>query len=132
MDRRAWLGVGAALIVLGLAGCEAESLRLAPVRGKVSHKGVPLRGGIIVFTPDAVRSNGGPMSHAEIQTDGSYVLRGDDGPGALPGWHRVTITAFGDVDARGALPARYGDPEQSGLRFEVKPGQENNIDIELE
>jgi hypothetical protein len=132
MERRVLWAVGAMVFGLGLAGCEAEPARLAPVHGKVSYKGIPLRGGIIVFTPDAVRSSDGPMSHGEIQTDGSYVLRGDDGPGAVPGWHRVTIAAFGEAAARGALPARYGDPEQSGLRFEVKSGQDNVIDIELE
>jgi len=72
------------------------------------------------------------MSHAEIQADGSYVLRCDDAPGAVPGWHRVTITAFGEANRGQPLPTRYGDPEQSGLSFEVKPGQDNVIDIDLE
>jgi hypothetical protein len=132
MDRRALSAVAALMFGTGLAGCDSEPMRLAPVHGKVSYRGIAVRAGIIVFTPDAVRSNDGPMSHAEIRTDGSYVLRGDDGPGAVPGWHRVTIANFGEVETRGALPARYGDPEQSGLRFEVKPGQDNVINIELE
>ena len=132
MDRRAWVGMWVASLGLSFAGCEDGPVRLTPVRGRVSYKGDYLRGGIIVFTPDPARNSDGPLSHAEIQSDGSYVLGGDDGPGAIPGWHRVTITAFGDGDGRQALPARYGDPEQSGLRFEVKPGQDNVIDIELE
>jgi hypothetical protein len=70
------------------------------------------------------------MSHAEIQADGTYVLRTDNALGAVAGWHRVTISAFGDT--RPPLPPRYGDPEQSGLAFEVKPGRENIIDIILE
>lgn len=72
------------------------------------------------------------MSHAEIQPDGSYVLVCDDGPGAVPGWHRVTITVFGDTHFRPGLPARYSDPQQSGLAFEVKPDRDNLIDIDLE
>jgi hypothetical protein len=100
------------------------------VYGKVYFKKAPLRGGIIVFTPDAVRNGDGPISHAEIQPDGSYVLRSDSGMGAMPGWHRVTITGFGD--GASPLPARYGDPDQSGLTFEIKPGQDNLIDINLE
>jgi hypothetical protein len=70
------------------------------------------------------------MSHAEIQENGTYVLRTDSFLGAVPGWHRVTVTA--SADARPLLSARYGDPEQSGLSFEIKPGRENVIDIYLE
>jgi hypothetical protein len=132
MDRRSLLIAGVTLAGFHLAGCEAEPARLTPVHGKVRFRKVPLRGGVIVFTPDAVRGGGGPMSHAEIQPDGSYVLACDDGPGAVPGWHRVTITAFGDVNSRPPLPARYGDPEQSGLAFEIKPDRDNLIDIDLE
>jgi hypothetical protein len=115
---------------LVLVGCEAEPPQLAPVHGNVYFKKAPLGGGIIVFTPDAVRNGDGPISHAEIQPDGSYVLSSDRGMGAVPGWHLVTITAFGE--GASPLPDRYGDPEQSGLSFEIKPGQDNRIDVNLE
>jgi hypothetical protein len=68
------------------------------------------------------------MAKADIQADGSYVLRTGDAWGAVAGWHRVTVVSF---DAS-ALPARYRDPEQSGLSFEVRPNQDNTININLE
>jgi hypothetical protein len=132
MDRRSMLRAGLALAWLELAGCDAEPARLVAVRGTVRYKRAPLREGIVVFTPDAVRGSGGPMSHAEIKPDGSYLLASNDGPGAVPGWHRVTISSSGATDARPPLPVRYGDAEQSGLSFEVKPERDNVIDIDLE
>jgi hypothetical protein len=131
MDRRSWLGIGTALLGLLFFGCEAEPARPVPVHGKVFYKNVPLPGGIIVFTPDAARGGDGPMAHAEIQADGSYTLRSDCGAGAMPGWHRVTITSVGEGNTHLPIPARYGDPEQSGLSFEVKAGRDNVIDINL-
>ena len=132
MDRRSVLGAPIALAVLLFSGCEAEPPQLVTVRGKVFYKNVPLHGGIIVFTPDPVRNGDGPTSHAEIQTDGAFLLRTDNALGAMPGWHRVTISAFEDASGRPPLPSRFSDPERSGLSFEVKPGQENVIDIRLE
>jgi hypothetical protein len=115
---------------------------LAPVRGKVSYKGTPLRAGSIVFTPDPQRGTGGPLAQAEIQSDGTYLLRTGDAVGAAAGWHRVTVVA---VEAalpgasagpypvpRSLLPEKYRDPELSGLSCEVKAAQENKIDFNLD
>jgi hypothetical protein len=130
MDRRTLLGVGIALVGLALSSCEGEPASPVPVRGKVYYRNAPLHGGILVFTPDPLLNGDGPMSHAEIQSDGTYTLRTADALGAIPGRHRVTVTTL--PDAQLPLPARYGDPEQSGLNFDVKPGRENVIDIHLE
>jgi hypothetical protein len=113
---------------LFLAGCEAESDKLSPVHGRVLFQGLPLRSGTIVFTPDAMRGADGPMAQADIQSDGSYVLRTGSAYGAIPGWHCVTVVSFDNA----ALPPRYRDPEQSGLVFEVRPGQDNTLNINLE
>ena len=77
------------------------------------------------------------MAQGEIHPDGTYVLQTDGAPGATPGWHRVSVVAFGESEApdglrRSLLPARYRDPEQSGLHFEIKPGQDNEINLNLE
>jgi len=130
MDRRTLLGLLTALGWFAVSGCEAETATPVPVRGVVYYRNAPLSGGVLVFTPDPVRSGDGPMSHAEIQADGKYVLRTGSGLGAIPGWHRVTVTALPDM--RTSFPGNYGDPEQSGLSYEVKPGRENVIDIFLE
>jgi hypothetical protein len=127
MNRRCWC---VALIAgpLLFLGCEAESSPLAPVHGRIRFRGEPLHSGTIVFTPDAVRGSAGPMAQADIQPDGSYVLRTGTTPGAAAGWHRVTVVSFDNA----ALPPRYRDPEQSGLSFEVRPAQDNTINIDLE
>jgi hypothetical protein len=119
-------------------GCGTEEPKLAAVRGKVSYRGTPLHGGTIVFTPDTLRGDDGPIARAEIQSDGSYVLKTGAFPGATPGWHRVTVVSLeepGDVSGgrpRSLLPSRYRDPEQSGLSFQVKPGPDNVFNIDLQ
>jgi hypothetical protein len=129
--------------LLLLAGCQGQPPDLTQVRGKVWYKGAVLKGGTIVFTPDASRGHRGDPACAEIQPDGSYQLKTGDNHGAAPGWHRVTIAAVspGTTSLKGhpynplprsLLPDRYRDPELSGLRCEVKPNQPNTIDFQLE
>ena len=66
----------------------------------------------------------------------------DDKPGAAEGWYRVTIVALEPAFApgqagqrllpRSLLPEKYRDPELSGLVCEIKAGQDNCIDFNLE
>jgi hypothetical protein len=127
-----------ALLALLLVGCGTDGPRLAVVRGKVSYRGTPLHGGTIVFTPDTLRGDDGPIARAEIQADGSYALKTGPFPGANPGWYRATVVSLVEpVPGSGGrpqslLPSRYRDPEQSGLSFQIKPGQENVFNIDLE
>jgi hypothetical protein len=118
------------LLVLFLAGCGEDKPTLAPVRGRVYYRGVPLAGGTIVFTPDADRGNHGPLALAEIQSDGSYSLRTSQEAGAVPGWHRVSFAAA--ALAAPALPRKYSDPERSGQSREVQSGVLNTFDFRLE
>ncbi len=130
---RVW--AAAALILFLALGCDGERGVSAPwlarVHGKVYRQGVPLQGGTIVFIPDAGRGGEGPLARAEIQPDGTYTLRTGDAHGAVPGFHRVTVLA---TDQPGAAPLsrKYRDPELSGLEREVKPGQDNTINFDLE
>jgi hypothetical protein len=112
-----------------------------PVRGKVFYQGMPLRGGTIVFTPDPTKGGTGPLARAEIQADGNFVLRTGDRPGAVPGWHRITIVAVDATSApagtgyaapRSLVPVRYRDPDLSGLSWEVREGQANTVELNLE
>ncbi len=131
----------AALLLLTALGCGPDQPALAPVRGKVYYRGTPLAAGTIVFIPDERRGTEGPLARGDIQPDGSYTLRTDNAPGAVPGWHRVTILAVqvppgaaGGPPAapRSLLPPRYRDPELSGLSCQVRPGQENTHDFNLD
>ena len=129
---RAWIG----LVLLALAGCGGED-KLAPVQGRVLYRGQPLDGGTIVFTPDADRGNAGPLAMAEIKADGRYVLSTGGKPGAVPGWHRVTVAPRSQSQQAGTpqlfnLPRHFSHAEHSGQCHEVKAGMGNNIDIPLE
>jgi hypothetical protein len=122
-------------------GCESGSPSLAEVRGYVYYRGTPLHSGTIVFTPNEARGCVGPLARAEIQADGSYILRSGDQVGTAAGWHRVTIVAVDDTEKvtldsfnfpHSLLPDKYRDPELSGLEREVLAGRVNEIDFHLE
>jgi hypothetical protein len=137
-----WRGLIPVLLVVLAGGCDSETSQLAPVRGTITFQGTPLREGTVVFIPDPLRGGDGPMARAEIQSDGSFVLRTGDAPGAVPGWHRVTVVAMEEFPPppggppfgtrRSLLPVKYRDPEQSGLSFHVLPGQANVWNVNLE
>ena len=112
----------AGILLFALAGCGSDTPTLAPVRGTVYYRNVPLTGGTIVFTPDAARGNSGPFARAEIGPDGVYVLKTDAAFGCVPGCHRVTVIAVESAAAsasnqpfavsRSLVPAKYRDPEE--------------------
>jgi hypothetical protein len=118
----------AILLACLAAGCGKGSPGGAHVQGTVYYRGVPLEAGTIVFIPDVERGGSGPIGHAEIRPGGAFTLRTDEGTGLAPGWHRVTIAGAGNRP----LPARYSDPELSGLEREVTAEKVNIIDIRLE
>lgn len=126
MARRRGLLLGLTLLLL-VFGCGRED-KLTPVHGRVYYRGQPLSGGTIVFTPDPERGGRGPLATAEIEADGRYVLHTDQSPGAVSGWHRVSIAPPPDA----ALPGKYGHPEQSGLLREIKAGKVAEMDFHLE
>jgi hypothetical protein len=130
--------------VLGIlaAGCDTVAAQPARVRGKISYKGEPLPSGMIVFTPDASRGGSGPLACADVQPDGTYELRSEEGPGVPPGWYRVAVVAVeasapttegqGFTIPKSLLPEKYRDPEVSGLSCEVKAARENTINFNLD
>jgi hypothetical protein len=127
-------------VLVVVSGCSNDdSPRLTPVHGKVFYRGQALGSGTIVFAADPTRGTKGPLAQAEIQSDGSYTLKTGEQLGAVAGWHRVSVVAV-DVSfqqgsyavPRPLVPLRYGDPERSGLLCEVKVGQDNGINFNLE
>jgi hypothetical protein len=125
----------ASALLLAAGACNPGKPALAPVSGRVAFRSQPLSGGFIVFTPDPQRGGRGPLAIGKIERDGHYVLSTDGQPGAVVGWHRITIAAApssGDPTFSPALPAHYCDPDQSGQSFEVLPDRVNNHDLNLE
>ena len=138
--------LSAAAVLCVLAGCGSSDGRshTAPVKGKVTYKGEPLRTGSIVFVPDA----GGKTAAADISAEGEYVLGSYEATdGAIPGKHRVMIIALSAPGGTGLpedtiklkggaqapvnlIPERFADDKTSKLIADVKDG-ENTIDIVL-
>ena len=126
--RLAWL----MLLTVLLSGCSGSSAEVAPVSGRVTLDGVPLAGARVRFQPEA---SGGSPSYGAADLDGNYVLAYKrDQPGALIGWHTVSVERGGHDDSANkskpqALPSRYNTASE--LRKEVKYGQDNVVDLEL-
>jgi hypothetical protein len=117
------------LLLLTLAGCgEQPDLPPAPVRGKVLFRGVPLPGGVIVFTPDEDFRGRGPQATGLIGSDGRFTLTTAKVTGAVPGKYRVTVAGPDGWP----LPSKFLDPQLSGLRAEVLTGRQNDFDFQLE
>ncbi len=113
------------------AGCNRESLDLAPVHGIVSVDGKPLFQGKVMFAPVAKGDNTNPGKPAwsHIQPNGAYRLtthKANDG--AVVGEHWATI-----INSEEKLPK--GVPNFSRFivpkKMLVAAGKDNQIDIEL-
>lgn len=116
------------------AGCGRGRLAVAPVEGKVLHKGKPLPFGSVIFQPDA-----GPAARGVIQPDGTFKLSTyGDGDGAVISRHRVRIAAFANQNpqipldspqrqpgvGRALIPSKYANFDSSGLSVEVETDNE--------
>ncbi len=123
-----WCG----LLLLGVAaGCGSEPYSLAPVAGRVTLDGQPLREAQVRFQPAATGSEDalvGPGSYGRTDADGRFTLRtiDDDRAGAVVGPHRVFITAAqADPNDDPAAPGGvYPDPvprhyQDGSLHFDV-------------
>ena len=111
--------------------CKPSPPALAKVRGIVTVNGSPLRRGTIVFAPDRQRGARGDVAHAVIADDGSYELATTQGPGAAPGWHRITVAPPADAGDLIERMDKYRYPESSGLTREVKPNESNEFEIRI-
>jgi hypothetical protein len=123
--RRVWL---LPAVFLAVPACDPDT---ATVSGRVTYQGKPLTSGSVTFCAAE-----GRVEHGLLRTDGSYAIeRVPVGPA------RVAVASHTSVPVglRGssapaekpvALPARYRDPDQSGIEFTVEKGR-TDYDIEL-
>lgn len=122
--------------VIAVAGCgrPAYQLDTAPVHGTVTLDGKPLPSGYVV-----VPTTHGRMASGKIRPDGTFVLTTyKDGDGAQIGTHPVIVNEvppdeFSTVprDQRVRIPKRYTAAGTSGLQIEVKPDEENVLNLQL-
>jgi hypothetical protein len=128
--------VGTGLLALVCLGCGDSGPEIASVEGKVTLDGAPLPNAAVVFIPE----NGRPAG-ATTDADGNYVLNFTQGrQGAIPGKNKVQIRTARDRSETPdgtpipavpeKLPIKYNT--QSTLEFDVKPGEKNIANFELE
>jgi hypothetical protein len=135
-----------ARVVLGLcglaglvAGCGGgpKLPPMAPVSGSVTLDGKPLPQGTVQFVPNAAQGTAGAPAVGSIGPDGRYTLQTAGHDGAIVGHHKVRVDArrtpkdYMDTMPPSLIPAKYNDPDTSGLVVEVKGGEKNQIPLEL-
>ncbi len=119
------------VLIAVLSGCGDSGPKKYPISGVVSYNGRPLPTGTVMFVPE----EGGPPAVSTIGADGSYRLE------AVAGRHRVGVTAVpppppgaNETNYRPQqplIPDKFGRPDTSGVSVEVKPDEDNQIDIKL-
>jgi hypothetical protein len=133
MTRRLFLALGAIAPWAG-AGCGSKAMAAPTLKGRVWYRGAPLPGGMIVFVPDEERGHAGDLLKGELAADGAF-----DFSSPPLGWYRVAVAPLPSASVSTpspaspypGVPARYRNPNLSGLRAEIKPG-ENTVDFELD
>jgi len=143
------IGVVLLAVALAVAGCGQDSeIHTVPVSGKVTYKGQPIKGATVSFIPDGDARPATAISGP----GGTYRLMTLDTPGATPGLYTVVVrkndlplestkpVSMEDAvklnsrpppPPKELLPAKYADSARSPLKFEVKAGQTNAIDLQL-
>jgi hypothetical protein len=122
------------LLVAATAGCGRPSYQLdtAPVKGKVTIDGQPLSSGYVTFVVSRGRASSG-----EIKPDGTFEMSTyQPGDGAQVGTHPVVITPVPPDEYHAGpkpipVPERYTRAGTSGFTAEVKPGEDNFIELDL-
>ncbi|MEZ6121637.1 MAG: carboxypeptidase-like regulatory domain-containing protein [Planctomycetaceae bacterium] len=131
------------------AGCGPRSgldLPTGTVSGTVTSAGKPLTDATITFFGETV----GDTAMSPLQADGSYTLKYGKGFSVPVGDYRVAITSGSSVVsgsapnpedlmktvnagslADSAIPAKYTNPETSGLIAIVKEGTNSSVDFDL-
>jgi hypothetical protein len=143
MFYRPSMAVCALLIFTLCAGCTEPKPEFAAVEGIVTFNGQPEPGLVVNFSPIADAGNTFPSSARGItDSQGKYSLnyeyKGEEGPGAAIGAHRVTIidtkvgvTLQGQTAKPPKIPYHYADISKTPLTAEVKAGETNNIPLQL-
>jgi hypothetical protein len=120
-------------VLVATAGCSDTGVKKVTVSGTISHKGQPLRSGILQFV--------GPESYsaASIQPDGTYIITD-----VIPGEVKVGVlespqgsgsssgeqTSVAAQPAPVVLPAKYRSPDTSDVKYTITEST-SQLNIEL-
>ncbi|MCA9126145.1 MAG: hypothetical protein KDB22_03630 [Planctomycetales bacterium] len=126
-----------------MSGCGSgvDLEKTVPVSGTLSYQGTPLEGYKLVFHPVEDRQG----ATAESGADGSFVMgTNEPGDGAAPGKHRVSINfiaermegeagreTFVKLTPKVKVPAKYKNPDTSGIEIEVPESGSESLNIDL-
>lgn len=139
MTRLYCLSLFLGLFAVGLVGCGGQE---SSVAGKVTLDGSPLTlspgsSGTVTFKS----TSGGGMAQGQLDSSGNYSLNTGSDAGLKAGAYKVTVVATemppADPNNRSFVPipkpltpAKYGNPDTSGLTADVKPGKnDQNFDL---
>jgi len=125
------LNLFVALIATVMLGCGGSGN--AYVSGTVTTSdGSPLQSARVIAREDSTSKT----SYGTADAEGRYELIYQGGEkGVPPGNYTVTILENLEVDGRyvpPTIPARYSNLNQSGLTFQVEPGERKEFDITVE
>ena len=122
-----WISLG--LVLAATVGCsgaeeEAENV-LNGVRGVITMNGKPLPdGAIVTLHPKEGGDSGQKIFGTYVSDENHFAIRtvkdDENFSGAPEGEYTVTVQS--PKNKPGAIPAKYGKPETSGLTVEVKKG----------
>jgi hypothetical protein len=110
---------------LGVPETESLPLQCVPTSLTVTFQGKIVEGAQVTFWSQSV---GGRTCQGTTDSSGKAILGTFSmSDGALPGAYRVSIAIVG-----GRLPARYGNPETSGIWFSVvRSATPNDFRVDL-
>lgn len=131
------------LCVAGINGCGAgvDLEKTVPVSGKLTYQGKALEGYKIVFHPVEERQG----ATAESGAGGAFTMgTNEPGDGAAPGKHRVSVDfiaekmegepgreTFVKLTPKVKVPAKFQNPDTSGVEIEVPESGSDSLDIDL-
>lgn len=120
-----------AALFVATSGCDGGP-KLRPdwaiVSGTVTYQGKPLPGGEVVWCTE--KDGCAIVRGGAVREDGSFALDAPIGPA------KVAIHTADLKQAQSSryvdVPAKYTDPELSGLTYDVKAGENKDVRLELE
>lgn len=122
--------------LIGFTGCSRGfKQETANVHGTVKLNGKPLTGGSVMFTPETGRGAVGVIDAQGEFELGTY----EPGDGAIVGKHKVAVFPVGSSFESEQVPSnyvpiptRYQNGNSSGIEIEVKAGQANKVEVNLQ